>query len=189
MTCIIALKKDDSIYWGADSCVTGYDTRTMSRPKIFQVGAMVIGASGNLRMHQLIEHYLDPKEHTEELTDFQYIVKEIVSQFRSIAKDYGQLEESEKTNGSGDKGGGYYLIGYRNVVYHISQNFAVTIPVEDYESIGSGQFHALGSLYSSAEESPRVKIENALFAAEFFNDGVRSPFRLYKQDDGTLEAI
>ena len=101
MTCIIALKKDDTIYWGADSCVTGYDTRTMLSPKIFQVGDLVFGGSGNLRMLQVMEYHLVPKKHKEKMSDMEYLIKKIVPQIRAITKEHGQLDES-KTNGSGE---------------------------------------------------------------------------------------
>ena len=189
MTCIVALKKDGTIYWGADSCASGYNTRTMSRPKIFQVGELVFGGSGTLRMLQVMEYHLVPKKHKKKMSNMEYLIKKIVPQIRAIAKEHGKMGDT-KTNGeSGDKSDSYFLIGYRGNIYQLGFGFSITSPVESYEAIGSGQFYALGSLYSSTKKSPRAKIENALSAAEFFNSGVRSPFTLYRQTVEGLEVI
>ena len=189
MTCIIALKKDDTIYWGADSCVTGYDTRTMSRPKIFQVGKMVFGGSGDLRMLQILEYHLVPEKHKKKkLSDIQYLVSKIVPQVREITKYHGQLDDGKKADGR-EKQGAYFLVGYRNNIYRLGFDFSLTSPVESYDVIGSGQFHALGSLWSSTKKSPQTAIGDALGAAEFFNAGVRAPFLFYKQVGAELEAL
>ena len=193
MTCIIALKKDDSIYWGADSCVTGYDTRTMSRPKIFKVGKMVFGGSGNLRMLQILEHHLVPPKHKKKkLSDINYLIKKVVPQIRELTKTHGQLDGAKPATG-GEKSGGYFLIGYRGNIYELWFDFSITPPVECYEAIGSGQSHALGSLFSSTRHDgaydPKYVIEDALLAAEFFNAGVRAPFLFYKQTGKELEVI
>ena len=188
MTCIIALKKDDTIYWGADSCVTGYGPRTMSRPKIFQVGDLVFGGSGTLRMLQVMEYHLKPKKHKGGVSDMEYIVTKIVPKIRTITKDCGQLEDN-KSAGDGEKSGAYFLIGYHGEIYQLGFDFSVSSPVESYEAIGSGQFHALGSLWASTKKSPQTAIEDALGAAEFFNAGVRAPFLFYKQVGAELEAL
>lgn len=188
MTCIITLKKDDSIYWGADSCVTGYDTRTMSRPKIFQVGELVFGGSGNLRMLQVMEYHLTPKEHKKKLSGLEYIIQKIVPQIRVITKKHGQLGSHSTASGV-DKTDSHFLIGYRNVIYWLGGDFSITSPVENYDVIGSGQSHALGSLWSSTKRSPQEAIKDALLAAEFFNANVRAPFLFYKQTNGKLKML
>ncbi len=194
MTCIIALKKDDTIYWGADSCVSGYETRTMSRPKIFQIGDLVLGGSGTLRMLQVMEYHLVPKKHKKKMSDMEYLIRKIVPQIRKITKEHGQLADKQ-ADGKGEQSGAYFLMGYRNNIYELGFDFSVTSPVENYDAIGSGQSYALGALFQpyvlgyENPIEPLLAVKTALEAAEFFATGVRSPFVLYKQTGNKLEEI
>ena len=191
MTCIVALKAGKAIYWGADSCVTGYDTRIMTRPKIFQVGEMVFGGSGTLRMLQLIEYHLKPKKHKKKFSDMEYLVRKIIPQIRAIMKEHGKMGGSTANSENGEKSDSYFIIGYRGDIYQLGFGFSVTTPVEPYEAIGSGQSYALGAFLAGVDggNTPKATIETALEAAEFFASSVRSPYHFYKQIGGKLEKI
>ena len=84
--------------------------------------------------------------------------------------------------GTGDSGaiGGSFLVGYKNHLFHIDEDYQVAVPKENYYCVGSGANFAFGAMYAANEYSgdPKEIITVALEAASTYAMGVSEPFTI-----------
>lgn len=184
MTCIVAIESKGKIYWGADSAVSSYEQRIMETPKIFEVGGVVFGGSGSLRMLQIIQYHFKALKHKPHKTDIEYLISRVVPSIRVIIKKHGKMGADK----SMDETDAYFLIGYNSRVYKLGMGFSILPVVDDYNAIGSGQSYALGALRSTedGDRTPADRAALALEAAGYFCDSVAPPYRIFVQDNTGL---
>ena len=96
------------------------------------------------------------------------MVTDFVDSVRKLFVDNGYCIDS------GDWKSGCFLVGVKGRLFSIDIDFQVY--EQDYDSVGSGCYHALGSLYTSKRSSPVKDIEKALETAEHFVTSVKRPF-------------
>lgn len=148
MTCVVAYKdKNKNIYMCADSSGTdvGRHTRTrLEGKKIFKVGEMLFGYTTSFRMGQLLESCFSPPSRAEGMTDYQYMIRDVIPSIRRMFIDQGYMMST-------DKMGGTFIIGYRGELYLVEDDFAVLTPETNFAACGSGGTQAEAMLMTMEE--------------------------------------
>lgn len=170
MTCIVGMTHGGKVYIGADSL--GSETTSVKEKrrehKVFLVGDFLIGGCGSFRMLNLLQWKLELPEYSGLTNLHKYMCTHFVDAVRqvylengfAVANEYWTTEE--------------FLVGIRGRLFKIHDDFHVA--EYDYTTIGSGEYHALGSLYTSKRTNPHKSILKALKCAETFVGSVQSPF-------------
>ena len=172
MTCIAAVVKDGVVYMGGDCAgVSGQDLTLMKDDKVFIVGPMLIGYTTSFRMGQLLRYALDVPHHPDGMPDDAYMATLFIDAVRACLKEGGYaLKEKEQESG------GAFLVGYHGKLFMVDSDYQVLRPRDDYHAMGCGAAAATGSLFSTWDRMPWIRLEFALGAAEHCNVGVRGPF-------------
>lgn len=135
MTCIIAYVDEAGVgHMAGDTAGTAVSYHKRSdnvHPKIFKNGEMLIGYTSSFRMGQLLEHVFEPPAKTEGLTDYQYMIRQVVPEIRKTFVD-GNFMKADANDG------GSYLIIYNSKLFSIQEDFAVFERPHRYDSCGSG---------------------------------------------------
>ena len=98
----------------------------------------------------------------------KFMVTDFVDAVRTLFVDNGYNITSD------DWRSGCFLVGLKGRLFSIESDFQVY--EQDFCAVGSGAYHALGSLYTSKRNSPIKDIEKALETAEHFVTSVGRPF-------------
>lgn len=168
MTCIVALKHDGVLYLGSDSQVSfGGTIFYDSEPKVFKKGSMIIGCAGNLVFGKILKYNFNIPDHSESLSDLEYLNSVFVDSLREICRKREYLKVIDSRSGTSDS----TLICYHGEIYRLSSDFDVTLFSGDFISIGSGGEFALGSMYSTSGVSPIDRLNTAIEAACLYDDG------------------
>lgn len=173
MTCIVGLVDKGNVYIGGDSAgVAGLSISIRADEKVFVNGPFIMGFTTSFRMGQLLRYKFSPPQQTIDQDDVEYMVTSFIDAARTCFID----------NGFGDKSnGGTFLVGYREKLYTIDEDFQVGIPANSFDAVGYGRDLALGAMYVSKGLDPVKRITQALEAASYFNAGVVAPFRIVSQ--------
>lgn len=176
MTCIAGMvdKKNGNVVMGADSAASGDNNIFIRKdPKIFKNGEFLIGCTSSYRMIQLLRFSFKPPEiKVDDI--YEYMCTDFIDEVRKCFKDGGFLQKYT----DGDEKGGFFLVGYRDRLFRIEDDFQVGETLNGITACGSGEDFALGALYTLKDESipVAVKISKSLEAAEALSIGVRRPF-------------
>lgn len=183
MTCIVGLisKKDKSVVIGADSAgIANWDISIRKDPKVFFVNEYLIGGTSSFRMLQLLRYTLKiPEIGSKEL--YEFMCTDFVDAIRSCFESGGYLQKTQE----GDEKGGTFLVGYKNRLFEVGNDFQVAEHTNGMYSIGVGFSYALGSLYSTRKSTltPKERVKEALEAACEFSIGVAKPILIYSTKD------
>ncbi len=144
MTCIVGVEKNDKVYMAGDiQGTSGNNKLVHTQPKVFKIGDIVIGYAGSYRFGQIIEaHLSDPFIPSKNHSIYKWLVKVIVPEIAQILEDngyYGEDEESDAITG------GNCLIGVRNELWELQEDFSILRSTRGYQSIGSGHEYALAA--------------------------------------------
>ena len=173
MTCIVGLVHDKCVYVGGDSAgVSGDSIHVRADSKVFGKGPMIMGFTSSYRMGQLLRWNLKLPKHPRSMTTEEYMTTVFVDAVRKCLKTGGFSKVSD-----GVEEGGCFLVGYRNSLFQVHEDYQVAINTAPYAAVGCGRQVALGSLYSTSTAAhPRGRVLLALESAEAFCSGVRRPF-------------
>jgi ATP-dependent protease HslVU (ClpYQ) peptidase subunit len=190
MTCIVGLVHNGVTYIGADSLGSNdYRKLTRNDKKVFKLKDTpnaIIGFASSFRMGQLLMYatgLIDPKD--EPNINHEYIVTKFIPNVIYLFEDGGFLR-----NHSGEKYGGTFLLGYKDKLFMIGEDYQVCEPFNNYIACGSGEAFALGSLMTTENMNlnPYERIRLALQAATKFAIGVEPPFYIINtKDDEVVE--
>lgn len=176
MTCIVGFidKKNKSVVIGADSAgVSGLDVTVRKDEKVFKNGEFVIGCTSSFRMIQLLRFsFTPPKVYDKEI--YEYMCTDFVNEIRKCFDTGGYLQKYS----AGDEKGGTFLVGYKDRLFKIGEDFQVAEALQGYDACGCGVNYALGSMFNTQEKSVKNIVANALKCAENFSGGVRAPFKI-----------
>jgi hypothetical protein len=178
MTCIVGLidNKNKSVLIGGDSAAVS-DSNIFIRKdaKVFKNCDFVIGCTSSFRMIQLLRYSFKPPK-VESKDVYEYMCTDFINAVRECFKEGGYLQKYT----DGDERGGTFLVGYKNRLFKVENDFQVAENMNGIDACGCGQDFALGALYSLVKHniSTNDKILKALEAAEFLGNGVRRPFTL-----------
>lgn len=176
MTCIVGYidKKNKKVIMGGDSAaIAGLDLTIRKDNKVFNNGDFVIGCTSSFRMIQLLQYSFKPPE-IKTKNIHQYMCTDFINEVRKCFQEGGFLQKYT----DGDEKGGTFLVGYKNKLFKIDNDFQVAENINGYDSIGCGDDYALGSLYilNKTSKSPIDIVLLALNTASYFSAGVSKPF-------------
>lgn len=180
MTCIVGIEyqEDDGtrrIILGGDSAGVGGWVRThRADPKVFPVGAYLVGFTTSFRMGQLI-HYAalpDPPVGADVEALDRFMATEFINAIRTVLKDGGWAQKEKER-----EDGGSFLVGVQGrTLYRVDADFQVGRSLDGYHAIGSGDEIALGALHATRDLPPGQRVRLALEAAAHHSTGVHGPF-------------
>jgi ATP-dependent protease HslVU (ClpYQ) peptidase subunit len=176
MTCIVGLKHEKTLYFGSDSASStdaGYLT-SLNRSKVFKTGSILIGVAGSSRLSQVLEHRFVPPKITSKTE--KYLCTQFIDRMKACLNKHAKGADFE------------LLIGIHGRIFVIFPDWQVEEAIDDFHAIGSGKDIARGAMYAAQDKSPEDRIRLALEAAEKFNNGVCSPFRIESIDFSSLST-
>lgn len=135
MTCIIGYIDEKGVgHMAGDTAGTSVDGHYRVdnvHPKVFRNGEMLIGYTSSFRMGQILEHVFTAPERNDGLTDYQYMVKQVVPAIRKAFVEGNYMTKE-------DKDGGTFLIIYRGKLFALQDDFSVFERPRNFDSCGSG---------------------------------------------------
>lgn len=174
MTCVIGLVDKGRVWIGADSAgSSGWETRSVSTPKIFVNGPFLIGYTSSFRMGQILQYQLKVREQFQEEADHSFMASGFCEAVRHSLKDCG-FAEVDKNKESG----GVFLVGYRGALYEMQADFSLLQYRDQFSAIGVGASYALGALAALEHLPPEERIMRSLAITAGFCNGVDGPFVL-----------
>ena len=172
MTCIVGLVHDEKIYMGADSAgASSWFLHRRADKKIFTRQNFIVGFTTSYRMGQLLTHSLVFPKRNPGKDALTYMVTDFVDSVRECLKKGGYAKRKEEV-----EEGGTFMVGYEGKLFSVYDDYSVAMNQVEYMAIGSGQYLAMGSLFSTEGMEPTRRLETALRAAQEFNPFVREPF-------------
>ena len=196
MTCIIGYidRKNKKTYLGADSCVSnGYTHDTLPNSfKIFKSKDnpnILIGFSGTLRNAQILKYNIklpseEELEYNKEIFNEEYIITKVIPNIQFSFKN-NDLQNEGKTSKV------WLILAYKDKLFYVESNYGVREIIDDYASVGSGEYHASGSLFTSKSMDIDIteKIHIALQASSKYCDGVSKPFYIINTEDDEIKEF
>lgn len=139
MTCIVGMEHGDTVFIGGDIQGTGWNNKVVhTQPKTFTKNGVIFGYTTSYRFGQLIEHMIiDPVVPHEENEVYRWLITVLVPNIKKTMKD-----------ADWDKGGNC-LIGVKNQLWELQDDWSVLRTRNGYASVGSGYEYANGSLFTS----------------------------------------
>jgi hypothetical protein len=181
MTCIVGFvdREKRKIIIGGDSAgVAGLSVRIRKDPKVFvKDNRFIMGFTSSFRMGQIL-HFMPlpvPEQESNE-PDLAFMVKKFIPTVKMVFENnWGRM-----TANGGESVGGTFLVGYKDNLYCIEEDFQVGLCEDDYDAVGCGGDYALGALYAmntfDGKYKPEEIVECALKTAVYNSGGVRPPF-------------
>lgn len=187
MSIVIAIKKNNVIYMGADtqtSCSNSRierNVRTESNFKITRLpNGVLIGHTGTIRDNfQLYCRKSWFEKLPKEGLTKKYIVNEIIPLFRERLENINSIDEDGDYDGEN-------IIAWKDKAYKICCDFSV-YEITEFTAIGAYK-NALYYLLNS-KESVRNKILNALRCTDYYNSSVSKPFVLIDTEKLEYEIV
>ena len=176
MTCIVGiidLEKDNVLMGGDSAGVANLDICIRKDEKVFRVSDFVIGCTDSFRMIQLLRFSFNPPQ-IGNIEVYEYMCTDFINKVKECFRNGGYLQKYEE----GDDKGGSFLVGYKNRLFKVENDFQVAETFDGYDSVGCGFAYALGSLRTTDNQSysAQERVDLALKSAEYFSAGVSSPF-------------
>ncbi|ATN93501.1 hypothetical protein [Pseudoalteromonas phage J2-1_QLiu-2017] len=170
MTCIVAIKEENGTVWmGGDLLGSnGFTKRQYPTSKVFRNGDFLIGFTSSFRMGQILEHNWTPPPMVVGQPVEEYFRLDVIESIRATFEHFGY-----GTRDGLEDIGGNFLIAYQGRLFEMQCNYSV-LEIEDFVSVGSGQYHAEGCLYATlgSDMHPVARIEQAIEAAAEFTTSV-----------------
>ncbi len=172
MTCIVAIKDQGKVYFGADSHLSDKDySYAMKAPKIFRHGPFVFGYAGSVRAGKVFQYdlQLPPVDYSN--LD-RYMNREFITVLMDCAeRNLLEIDEEKACNDVAD-----LIVGINGQLFEIQSHVQAIEQTNEYMAIGSGARIAFGSLYSTSGLPPRQRLKLALEASAKYSWGVGKPF-------------
>ena len=180
-TCIVGLKHDGKVYIGGDSLGSTSNSGTINKTKkVFHLQnkpEIIVGYTSSYRMGQLLQYssslFNDDDFLINDRIDERYLVNTFIPNIQKLFKDGGyQRSHSDEVSG------GTFLLGYKDKLYKVQEDYSILESNNDYTACGCGEDFALGSLFTTEKSllTPEQRIEFALQSASNFSIGVAPPF-------------
>ena len=140
MTCIVAYKKDNKIYFGADSLgSTEYKKSNRRDQKLFYKDNMLIGFTSSFRMGNILQYKLEIPKHKSNISTNVYMNTIFIDNVIKCFEDNKYISNVDSTIS-----GGTFLVGYKNRIFKIESDFQVAEDYGNFSSCGSGEDIATG---------------------------------------------
>jgi ATP-dependent protease HslVU (ClpYQ) peptidase subunit len=175
MTCIVGVETGTSVIIGGDSSSTdGFITVSQATPKVFVNNGYLIGFTTSWRMGQLLQYVLQPVSPPDDTDLTGFMVTEFIPAVRECLTENGwTLQENNRDQG------GKFLVGVRNQLFMVDDDFHVSRSTDGIGACGSGEYVSLGALWATRDlMGPKERVRLALETAARYTNGVVGPFIL-----------
>lgn len=167
MTCVAAIVKNGTVYMAADSLGSnGFTGTKYKNKKIVRKGDFLFGNSGSYKAINILQEDFTPPKRMigEERTAYVFRVSKEIS--KNLVKDKFCSKDKDGQKQLDCS----VLIGYEGSIYVLQGDGAVLETYNNYDSIGSGTYHAEASLFSTegTELSPEDRLRKAIICANNF---------------------
>ena len=181
-TCIIGYndKKKKVLYIGGDSAgVSNFNIVVRKDSKVFKVSRLqrniIIGYTSSFRMGQLLRYKFAIPEQNKSQSDYEYMVTAFIDATIRCLKNnnYTTLKD-------GSISGGCFIVGYRNSLYVIEEDFQVGEVYDNFVSVGCGEILAKGAMavLDTLKINPKEKVLKALEIVSKYNGAICPPFNI-----------
>lgn len=182
ITCIAGAIKNSEVWIGGDGVSTSRETevRAGARSKVFQLGEFLIGASGTVRVQQIVQFLFEPPVIAEgDLVC--YLVKLFGPALRTAMKDGG----GEITVDSNLEMDGRLLIGVRGRLFVMDSGYGIWEARANYAAVGCADQEALAAMFTvtsllAGDVTGEEIVKRGLMAAAEFDAHIRPPFTILK---------
>ena len=183
MTCIVAYKKNNIIYMGADSAGSnGHNTFARKDSKLFIKNNMIFGFTSSFRMGNLLKYKLEIPKHKSNISVDTYMNTLFIDE---VIKCFEDGAYTKNTNNVIQ--GGIFLVGYKNRIFKIESDFQVGEKLIPFDSCGSGEELAIGAMDALLQYDKNIKPEKlltlALTSASKYTTSVDKPFKFLKLEN------
>ncbi len=182
MTCIVGIidKDNKKVIIGGDSAgVSGHNIVRRKDPKVFRpvnYPDFVIGCTTSFRMSQLLHFSVKLPKIEKGIDIYEYMCTTFIESVRTCFEKGGYMREHKEDK---NDQGGVFLVGYKDRLFKIGNDFQVGESLDDYNACGCGVNYALGSFHATKDvvyNRPKYRVEEALEAAAYHSGGVEKPF-------------
>lgn len=190
MTCIAGVVVDGHVVMGGDRSLAAlitYPLTTTTFPKIMlkqvdgfdplarkRTRKMIIGSSGDLRMHQVIQYEFELPVHERDKSTTDYMAGVFVPALRNCLIETGVLLNDR---GMMRTESAEVMIGYAGRIFRTGHYMPTMERIEGYEAIGTGREIGLGVFHALRNEpSARLQVEAVLEASAHHLPSVSGPF-------------
>lgn len=176
MTCIVAIKEEGKLFFGADSFISDSETDIaypMKSPKVFRNGEFLFAYCGSVRAGKIFQYDLQLPEPDLHHLD-KYMNTEFITALGACSQKNKLItDENDKENDLAD-----LIVGIDGRLFEIQSHSQAIELYVDYMSLGSGSKFALGSLHttSTLDISPKERLRLALEASAAYSMTVGKPF-------------
>lgn len=187
-TCIVGIKEDDNVYIAGDSLGSSGSSGTVYKnKKVFHLQnrkEIIIGYTSSFRMGQLIQYsntlFNDDDFLIKDRIDEKYLVNTFIPNLQSLLSRGGYQEEEKAA-----VIGGTFLLGYKNKLYKVQEDYSILESENSYISIGCGEDFALGSLHTTENLNMSImeRLNLALESADKFSLSVSKPYYMVSTND------
>lgn len=196
MTCIVGIvdKENDCVWMGGDSLASNrFMKAIISDSKVFRYedrDDVIMGSCGLVRHMDLLRYdntlfdKVDKYENTK--IDHKYMVTKFIPKVQTLFNNGGAEYVS-----NGVKEGANFLVGVGNKLFEIQEDYGVIDYADEFNAVGSGEYHAMASLCSTKDLnlSCKERVIKALESAEHNQCGVQRPFVIMNTKDKEVEII
>lgn len=177
MTCIVGYidKENNNVVIGGDSAGSnGSYIVARKDTKIFRNGDFIIGGTSSFRMIQLLRFQLILPLIKKPI--YEYMCTDFITAVRQCFSNNGFMQKTA----NGDDIGGQFLVGYKNMLFNIDDDFQVGENMLPFNACGCGADFALGALYALKDRKISIedKVLKSLEAAGLYSCGVCGPFNI-----------
>ena len=180
MTIIIGYvnKENNSVFMSGDSRTTQdsyYDT--MNVKKVFIKNDFIIGASGTLRLINILKHKFIPPKYPNRINRLsidEYMNTLFIDEVRLCFINNGLRQGREPDQDYN----GAFLVGYKGRLFEVGCDFAINESQLPFATLGSGSLIASGSLMTTLYDDISIeeKINKALEVTGKLDCGVGPPY-------------
>jgi hypothetical protein len=171
MSCVVGIVYEGNVYLGSDSAGTSDSCQLLiyAEPKVFRIGAFVLGCAGSFRIAQILRYLFTPPPLEGDL--MRYMVASFVPALKECLKADEPKSEDLLC-------GSRLLVGVQGRLFCIYMDFHVEETIDEYNAIGSADDVAYGALYGTQHlwDNPIARLRIALEAAQKYYTSVREPF-------------
>ena len=177
MTCIVALRTPNTIYFAGDSLVKiDNEIFTIKQSKIFKRGPHLFGVAGSPRLLNILQYDSDIPDRIPGQSTEDYANISLIDSFRVAFREAGYMEKYGGREQTDSKA----LFTVDDHIFYLGESLSLIEIEEDYISIGAGASYAMSSLYTTERScmKPENRIKKALSTAEKFSPLVSRPFKI-----------
>ena len=192
MSLIVAIKRDDVVYLGADTRSTrGERVRANLAEDDFKINRLAscfVGAAGSVASIQVMTSHPEWFELNGKPLTKKFLVLNVLPKYYETIKHMDKLKISEQNSASPESGCAFIVTDGKKL-FIIRDDFSVT-ELSKYAQVGCTEPIALSILFNALDEyTPNELILKALRLSAYRNDGVGAPFVLINTKDNKFTVV